>query len=109
MMKQKPIRSERHRRFIASLPCVMTGKFECQAAHIRHNGGGGMGYKPGDNRCIPLNWEEHHRQGEVGEKAFWGDNLDRAIWLAGQLWDHTGDREKCLELIGMFRRCQRAS
>lgn len=102
MLKQPKIISEKHRRFIASLPCVKTGKSECQAAHVRA-GYLGMGIKPPDSRCVPLNWEEHAIQHKIGERYFWGDDLDKAIWLAGLLWDNTGNREKCLELIAKFR------
>lgn len=102
MLKQPKIISEKHRRFIASLPCVKTGKFECQAAHIRA-GYLGMGTKPSDARTIPLNWEQHLLQHQIGEKAFFGDKLDQVIWLSGLLWDNTGNREKCLELIAKFR------
>lgn len=100
--KQKPIRCEKHRRFIASLPCLMTGRYDCQAAHIRH-GYLSMGSKPSDARCVPLNWEEHLRQHTIGEAKFWGDKLDLAIWTSGLLWTHTGDRQKCLELIAKFQ------
>jgi hypothetical protein len=102
MQKQPTIRSEKHRRFIASLPCVKTGKSECQAAHIRH-GYLGMGIKPPDSRCVPLNYQQHALQHSIGEKKFWGHKIDQVIWLAGLLWDNTGNREKCIELIAEFR------
>lgn len=102
MQKQKPIRSEKHRRFIASLPCVKTlSSGQCQAAHIRH-GYFAMGMKPPDSRCVPLSWQEHGKQHQIGEKEYWGKNLDAAIWLARNLWINTGDEEKCRELIGLF-------
>jgi hypothetical protein len=102
MLKQPKIISEKHRRFIASLPCAVSGRSDCQAAHIRA-GYLGMGTKPPDSRCIPLNWEQHAKQHAIGEKAFWNFRLDEAIWLAGLLWDNTGNRERCLELIAKFR------
>ena len=102
MLKEPKIVSEKHRRFIASLPCLKTGKLDCQAAHIRH-GYFGLGIKPPDSRCVPLNWEQHALQHNMGEERFWGEKLDQAIWLSGLLWTHTGEREKCLELIAKFR------
>jgi hypothetical protein len=62
-----------------------------------------MGKKPPDNRCVPMFWEEHHHQHQISEKRYWGEYLDRAKWLAGLLWDHSGDYDKCCELIARFR------
>ena len=101
--KVKPIRSEKHRRFIASLPCIITGRGECQAAHIRH-GYYGLGTKPSDARCIPLNYEQHRIQHETTELKFYGrKRLDAAIWLSALLYTNTGDYEECCRLIAKFR------
>jgi len=101
--KTKLIRDEKHRRFIASLPCVITGLGDCQAAHIRH-GYYALGSKPSDARCIPLHWLEHQKQHQIGELAYFGKKrLDALIWLSGLLYTHTGDYDKCCELIERFR------
>lgn len=104
--KQKPIRDKKHLKFISGLPCVVSGKGEVQAAHIRKGCGGGMGYKSGDNFTLPLNYEIHSRQHHLGaEDFFWSEygGIDRAISLANALYENTGNREKCLQLIRDFR------
>ena len=90
MLKDKIYRSEKHRRFVADLPCCMCESPDVQAAHIRHQTGGGMGLKPGDNWCIPLCVACHGEQHRVGELKFFPD-IDRAKWLALKLFERTGD------------------
>lgn len=58
------LRSEAHRRNVAALPCVATGKpGPSQCAHV--NFGKGMGLKSCDSLCFPLSPEAHraHDQG----------------------------------------------
>lgn len=103
MLKKAKIRDKKHREFIASLPCVVSGvSGMTQAAHIRHNNGGGMGLKPGDDYCIPLSWWEHAEQHEIGELNYWPD-IEDAKELALDLYRNTGDRDKCLEMIARYR------
>lgn len=103
--KNKPIRSEKHRRFIASLPCVVSGAHDTQAAHIRLGNGGGMGMKPCDSCTIPLSVAQHALQGIIGEHAFWSPHggYERATRLAKDLYRVSGDREAALELIIGFQ------
>jgi len=90
-LKIKKPRSEKHRRFIASLPCCVCKDDAVQCAHIRSNTGGGMGLKPGDNWCVPLCCSCHAEQGRIGERIFWRGRLNLAKHLALFLWKHTGD------------------
>lgn len=69
--KQNLVRSEKYRRHIASLPCVVCGRDDVQAAHFRMNQGSGFGRKPGDDLCSPLCVADHREQGEIGEARFW--------------------------------------
>lgn len=105
--KKTIIRSEKHRRFIASLPCVVSlAQGETQVAHIRKCGGAGMGLKPCDSRCIPLSWKEHAKQHSMGcEEKYWKDRggIENAVLLAENLYKNTGNEEKCLELIKKFK------
>ena len=65
-------RSKPYRQFIASLPCLVSGRIgETQAAHLRTGTGGGMGLKPSDIYCVPLSFKEHKRQHDIGERTFW--------------------------------------
>ena len=61
-----------------------------------------MGIKPGDNYTVPLDYREHERQHKKGELSYW-DDIDAAIELAKSLYENTGNREKCLNLILNFR------
>lgn len=109
--KMKIIRDEKHRRFIASLPCSASGVTgRSQAAHIRHGGAGGMGMKPSDDLCIPLSVEEHYKQHNkhnngYGEENFWHafGGIEAAKKLAKDLYECSGDYVKACELIGAFR------
>ncbi len=58
------LRSEAHRRNVAALGCLITGK-PAQACHI--NFGKGMGLKACDSLCFPLSPELHreHDQGGI--------------------------------------------
>lgn len=102
-MKTPKIRSEKHRRFVASLPCCVCGASDVQAAHIRSNTGGGMSLKPGDDWCVPLCCRCHAKQHKVGEREFWGDRLDDAKGLAQTLYFSSIDRIRCLDLIRAFQ------
>lgn len=99
--KKPIIRDKNHLKFIASIPCCVSGRGGVQAAHIRY-GCFSMGMKPGDNYTVPLNHLEHARQHKIGESQFWED-INNAMALANLLYENTGNRELCLELIKKFR------
>jgi hypothetical protein len=58
--------------WIASLPCILCGNPEVQAAHYR-KGFFTMQRKP-PNRVFPLCVRHHDVQHSVGEDRFWADN-----------------------------------
>ncbi len=99
----------KHRKFIAGLPCVAClagGRSQC--AHI---GRIGMGMKNHDFATVPLcaTWPDkpgcHDIQGK-NERRFWGKfgGVDRAKELAKSLYEYTGNWEKCCSLIVEWRR-----
>jgi hypothetical protein len=103
MLKTKPVRSEKHRRFIASLPCCVTGREgSTQAAHVRIGTLCGLGLKPSDEFCVPLSVAMHERQHRMGERRFWADP-DIAIQLAKALHAVTGNYEAGEKLVRNFR------
>lgn len=112
MQKKKKARSEKHRRFIASLPCVVCGRHETQAAHIRSDNGAGTSLKPGDDYCVPLccttgigkNEKGCHEKQHKGEVEFWDKygGILKATKLAQDLFNHTGNEEYGNELIWRF-------
>lgn len=73
----------RDRRYLDSLragPCIVTGSYECEPAHLRLLGSGGMGIKPSDSRALPMRWDLHRRQSQEGEGAVW-------LWCANEYPD----------------------
>lgn len=91
---------------MSKLPCLIDGKTDVQAAHIRSNTGGGMGLKPGDNYCVPLCCSCHNLQHEIGERKFWGRKLEGAIALSNALFIKSGDIDHALKVITRFRKSQ---
>jgi hypothetical protein len=103
--KTQYIRDEKHRRFVASLPCVICLSTDVQAAHVRKGQGGGTGLKPSDDRCVPLCVSCHRKQGEIGELKFWYGygGYEAAAVLGKRLYANTGDKTKALRLLMEFR------
>lgn len=71
------IRSEKHRRFVASRPCIITGRQGegVQSHHLLRAGGKGLGTKACDSLCVPLYYMTHdalHRMGD--EIAFFANH-----------------------------------
>lgn len=104
--KKKYIRDEKHRRFIASLPCVICGRGDVQAAHVRRGQDGGTGLKPSDDRVVPLCCFHHDLQHKQGELHFWYGfgGYEAAAALGKKLYAVTGDRDKAYKLIRDFRK-----
>jgi hypothetical protein len=73
MQKIKPLRNKK---YVNSFKiegehyCILTDTVMPDGSHIRY-GWGGMGYKPPDDRIIPLKHELHMEQHKIGEVAFW--------------------------------------
>lgn len=57
------LRSEEHRRNVAGLGCLITGK-KAQACHVNFDKG--MGLKVCDSLCFPLSPELHHQHDQGG-------------------------------------------
>lgn len=100
------IRDEKHRRFIAFLPCCISGiENYTQCAHIRH-GNSGIGLKSGDNYTVPLSWQLHQAQHHIGsEVKFWEPygGIDKVKHLALSLYENTQARQECLNLLKAFK------
>jgi len=109
--KHERIKSRKHRKFIASLACICGKEGRTQAAHIRKNNGGGMGFKPDDSHIVPLccsgiGWTGCHDKERLwGESVFWEryGGTERATELAKALHECTGDEDRALELIRDFK------
>lgn len=75
MQKRRSYRSPRYMEFIRSLPCVVTGMengyTDIVAHHVRMGAGAGVGQKPSDYWCLPLDAKEHTKLHQVGEARYW--------------------------------------
>lgn len=75
--KKKPAKSKDYLSFLHELPCVLTGRYGVEAAHLsmaspQHGHyGRGKGRKAPDRWALPICQEEHHRQHQIGEHTFW--------------------------------------
>lgn len=103
--KQETFDSEKYRRWIASLPCLISGRRDVQCAHIRRHAEAGIGRKPPDWRSVPLSCGEHARQHEVGELIYWGayGGYETAAVLARQLYDCRFNTARATALIEEYR------
>lgn len=103
--KKEVIRDEKYRRWVASLPCIITGTDQVQAAHIRYMSGAGMGSKPSDDRCIPLCWMQHKLQHNTSELKFWYPygGVEKAISYANRLYNVRFDTASAQSLLMEFR------
>jgi hypothetical protein len=103
--KNNYIRSEKHRRFITSLPCLIYGTDDVQCAHIRKGNICGAGLKPSDQYCVPLSVLAHLEQHDMPEVDFWRPYLGikRASRLARGLYAVSGDYNKAMQLIMEWR------
>lgn len=69
IFKTPKVESEKHRRFVASMPCMITGStYGVQAHHLLRVGGKGMGTKTCDSWCIPLRHDHHRGLHEFGDE-----------------------------------------
>lgn len=88
--KRKPAKSKDYLAFIRRLPCVVTGRYPVEAAHLSFSApayghyGRGRGSKAPDRWALPLHPDEHRRQHSMSERDYWeGENphvLALTIW-----------------------------
>lgn len=100
--KSEIIRSPKHRKFIATLPCVKCLSTPSVCAHLRTGTVCGTGMKPSDVYTVPLCDKCHKEQHRIGEKSFYGNTTVIKI-LASNIYACTGDSDEAAMWI-MFAR-----
>lgn len=103
--KQNRIRDDKHRRWVAELPCCVSGvQGHTQAAHVSQ-GRMSMGMKASDDTCVPLSVPEHDLQHHQGEDRYWKPygGIERAKELGNALYVKTGDTDYALMLLARFK------
>lgn len=99
-----------HLRFIRKLPCLVTGVYGVEAAHIRYGDmqyykpDPGMGEKPSDMWVVPLSPEEHRRQHAMNEREYWTLAGINPLQIALLLWTNTGKADLCEQIIQNARK-----
>lgn len=103
--RQPRITAESHLAWLRTLPSVVPGHGDVEAAHIRYadmryaKPATGMGEKPSDRWCVPLAHDVHMAQHQVGERNWWRAQGIDPIIVAAFLWCHSGDDHAGLIII----------
>jgi hypothetical protein len=100
-----------HLAFIRSLPCLVTGARDVEAAHIRYGNmrwgkrTTGMGEKPDDQWVVPLSQKMHREQHDFGdEELWWREKGIDPVLVAMAMWRATGDEQACESIIREARK-----
>ncbi len=72
----KKIRSDKHRRFVASQPCLVTGRIgdDIHPHHLLRVYGKAMGTKSCDSWCVPLHYTIHNALHKNGNEIVFFEN-----------------------------------
>lgn len=100
--KKIKIRDKGHLKFVASLPCIVTGfEYGVQAHHLLRTPEKGMGTKSGDNYAVPLNFQIHDAMHLHGDetKFFQSMGIDDMIEVAFKLYEYTRDEFEALRYM----------
>lgn len=104
--QKRPRREDgKHLKWIRTLPCVVTGQCNVEAAHIRYAAASygkretGGQEKPDDRWTVPLSPEMHREQHNMNERAFWIKHEIDPCRVALALYAVTGDDEQAAIII----------
>lgn len=102
---QRRIRDDAHLTWIKSLPSVISGRYGCEAAHIRYGNPSyrkkrtGKGQKPDDAWTVPLTPQEHRDQHSMNERDFWLRHGIDPIDIARHLYEISGNTNRAKKII----------
>ena len=98
----RPIRSKAHLKFVAGLPCCITGiSYQVVAHHLlRRTDEKCAGQRSGDDKIIPLTTEAHTALHGIGDETGFleGHGIDGPA-LAKALWDVSPNHEAGLRVV----------
>jgi hypothetical protein len=106
--KRRPAKRADYLSFIHELPCVVTGRYGVQAAHVSFANtwhghfGRGKGTKAPDRFALPLIAEEHELQhsGKFGhESHYWGKKGIDPHELSNTLWGIFCDYDRAEAIV----------
>lgn len=107
--KTRRLEDPRHLDFIRKLPSVLSGKYGCEACHIRAGSAvhkkvwTGAGRKPDDCWTLPLTPAEHRDQHNTEELVFWRSYEIDPFDLAVRLYEVSGDVQAAEAIIRKVR------
>lgn len=105
--KSSPRRSLEYMKWIRTNPCVITSKVPI-AHHVTVHANRGIGQKPSDYWCLPLDYWLHNNLHHVGERTFWDfHNMDPHLLIAEHLEKYLKtrlDKNARLELQELYDR-----
>jgi hypothetical protein len=105
-------RDDGHLRFVASLPCAVSGvEGQTQAAHLRFASAEyrkpitGIGGKSDDVWTLPLSVEMHDEQHRAGDELAWwkSHGIDDPLKLALRLYAVSGDEVEARKILARMR------
>lgn len=97
--KAKPKKQASYLEFLHRLPCVVTGVYGVEAAHLSFAAaeyghyGRAKGRKASDRWALPLAAEQHRRQHSMNEREYWasvGRNPHELALVIHGLWTELG-------------------
>jgi len=107
--KRPRVDDQAHLKWIKTLPCIVTGAYGVDPAHIRfadnryRKPAVGGGEKPDDRWTVPLCRSEHDRQHSMNEQAYWASVGIDPVMVAMLLHAASGDDEEGEAIIRQFR------
>lgn len=78
--------------FVRTLPCVVSGEFPVEAAHVRYGDAlrgkrhTGAAEKPDDRWVVPLHPREHRDQHAHGEREWWAERRIDPLLVAALIF-----------------------
>lgn len=103
-------RDEKHLRWIRTLPSLIRGTGDVEAAHVRYGDAlyekppTGLGEKPSDCWTVPLAHELHVAQHRENERSWWESQGIDPVMIAILLFTHSGNHEAGINIIRNARR-----
>lgn len=108
--KQPRKKDDSHLRWLRGLPCLVTGAYGVDPAHIRYGDpkyfkrAAGGGEKPDDKWAVPMCREQHNLQHSMNEQDYWRSVGIDPLAVALQLWAHSGNDETGEKIIAQARK-----
>lgn len=98
--RRRPKKRSDYLSFLHKLPCIVTGRYGVEAAHVSYKNamhghfGRGKGTKAPDRFALPLCPEEHAAQHAMNEREYWQSKGINPHALANTLWGLFSDYDE---------------